>query len=332
MARASIVSRRDRPEMFAAWEALPAFAAGNRHPVYGSFGRRFYPAVFDAVCTDASFAVARGDEPILLVPCNLMKGTLGYFGMPINLVVSDHVSAADRTMAISAAFAKLEDIGKAGNAASTLLRDEILGPALSELGRVCMAREVVAEVKLHGFCDLTLDEVQLRRCLRKSYQSLINWGRRNLQMVYVNASQPDRRAYDSYRKFHSAEAGRLDRATASWDATYDWIVAGGGELALAFTEDDALVAATVTVDGSNVTYYASGVYDRERFDKPLAHWPLFDAILRSRERGRSRFDLGELPAKGSVSDKEFNIGYFKRGFASEIAMHLVWRLEHRKTP
>ena len=79
------------------------------------------------------------------------------------------------------------------------------------------------------------------------------------------------------------------------------------------------------------TYYASGVYDRERFDQPLAHWPLYDAIRRSGARGMRRFDLGELPAKGTVSDKEFNIGYFKRGFASQIDMHLVWQWQPQGT-
>jgi len=37
-------------------------------------------------------------------------------------------------------------------------------------------------------------------------------------------------------------------------------------------------------------------------------------VLRSKERGLRYFDLGFLPARRTVSDKEYNIGYFKRGF------------------
>jgi lipid II:glycine glycyltransferase (peptidoglycan interpeptide bridge formation enzyme) len=106
---------------------------------------------------------------------------------------------------------------------------------------------------------------------------------------------------------------------------FDNIVGGLGELALAYLDDHKLVAGTMTFDGSEVTYYASGVYERELFDRPLAHFPLYDAILRSRGRSMKFFDLGAMPSKGAASEKEYNIGFFKRGFATFVEMHLVWR-------
>lgn len=331
MSPVSIVSRHEQPDAFSSWESSAAFASGARHPIYGGFGRSYYPAVYGAACRDMSFAVLCDAEPVLLVCCNILTGMLGYFGMPMIFVWSEQAAPSDRAAALSSALTALDGVAKAGDAGTTLLRDEAAGATLSDLGRACLGREAAAEVKLHGVCDLTLDEVQLRRHLRKSYQSLINWGRRNLRMAYINAATPDRRLYDAYREFHGRIAGRVTRGPESWEATYQWIVAGGGELALAYLADGSLVAATVTVDGSDVTYYASGVYDRERFDRPLAHWPLFDSILRSRARGRRRFDLGELPARGAVDDKEFNIGYFKRGFATAIEMQLIWRWNVRNS-
>ena len=67
------------------------------------------------------------------------------------------------------------------------------------------------------------------------------------------------------------------------------------------------------VDTPASTYYLSGIYDRARFDKPLAHWPLWQAMLRSHQRGRTVFELGDVPLEGAASPKEVSIGYFKRG-------------------
>ena len=324
----AVASRTDRPDQFAAWEAAPAFAAGERHPIFGRFGRQFYPATYND-CVDLSFAVLQGGEPLMLVPCNLFDRTLGHYGQPVPFLARRDLSEAALSGATGSALQALDRLAKDLRAGSVLIRDEVAGAALSTLGRGCVGRQATAQVKLHGFCDLSWDEPRFRRNLRKSFQSLVNWGKRNLRIAYVNAASPDRDLFQRYREFHAGVAGRVTRSDASWAAMFDWIAAGGGELGLAYLADDTLVAGTMSIDGSEVTYYASGVYDRERFDQPLAHFPLYNAIFRSRERGMRHFDLGELPAKGSVDDKEFNIGYFKRGFATSIEMHLAWRWDMR---
>ena len=322
----SIITRRDRPDDFAAWMTTAAFAVGERHPIFGSFGRSFYPATYDTAI-DMSFAITRNQEPLLLVMCNLLDGILGNFGQPMILLPRETISEAAHSAAIVAALSALNGIAKAARATAVLLREDVIGSTLSTLGRGCLARQGAPQVKLHGFCDLTWDEPRFRRSLRKSYQSLVNWGRRNLRISYVNASNPDRDLFDAYRKLHAHVVGRVTRSPASWEPMFQWIAAGEGELALAYLTDGCLVAGTMSIDGSEITYYTSGAYDRERFHQPLAHLPLYDAILRSRGRGMRYYDLGELPAKQAASDKEFNIGYFKRGFATSIEMHLVWRWE-----
>ena len=113
---------------------------------------------------------------------------------------------------------------------------------------------------------------------------------------------------------------------------FEWIVSGNGELALGYLESGELVAGTMVVDGSNVAYYASGVYDRNRFDKPIAHWPLHNAILRSRARGLLWLDSGDIPQKGTVTDKEFAIGFFKSGFATEVREWTNWTYQGKTTP
>jgi hypothetical protein len=139
----------------------------------------------------------------------------------------------------------------------------------------------------------------------------------------VDHAHPDRSLFKRYQDFHHAVAGRSTRPQESWGAMFDWITGGHGELILA-SLDGELVAGTMVVDGVSTAYYASGVYDRERFDKPLAHWPLWLAMLHAGERGMKTFDLGDLPVEGAASPKEVNIGYFKRGFATRTEPWTIW--------
>ena len=65
-------------------------------------------------------------------------------------------------------------------------------------------------------------------------------------------------------------------------------------------------------------------YDRDRFDKPIGHWPMHTAIVRSLGRGLKWFDIGDIPTEGTASAKEYNIGQFKKGFVTEIGAWINW--------
>ena len=79
-------------------------------------------------------------------------------------------------------------------------------------------------------------------------------------------------------------------------------------------------------DGTETVQYASGAYVRERFDQPLAHWPMFDAVVRAKQRGRRWFDVGEIRHRSDVGDKEAAIGFFKRGFTNRFEARIKWDL------
>jgi hypothetical protein len=314
----------DSSAAFDAWRADLGFAEIDAHPVYGAFGRRYYPAVFGGSRTDASFAVLDRQSPVLFVACTAGADTLDNYGSPVRFFLSAKLNEQDGAAAIETAFEHIDEIVKRAQLNSVAVADHSSLGVLSPLGKQCLNRGAAAVVRLNGWCDLRAGEAGLKRALRKSFGSLVNWGRRNLKMDLVTRDNPDRALFDRYRDFHAEVAGRVTREQASWDAMFDWVAAGRGELVLG-SSDGELVAGTLIVDGSATAYYASGVYDRERFEKPMAHWPLWLAMLRSAERGLSLFDLGDLPLPNHGSAKEIAIGYFKRGFAGSIATSLTWR-------
>lgn len=311
-------------EAFAAIAGQDAFGAVEDHPFYGGFGRLYYPAVGGAAAADASMTVLVDGAPALYVPGAIADGQLAYNGMALRLFFATGIDPRAREAAVDAAFRHIDGLFSAGRIARAWVRDEATAGVLGPIGTGALNRGATISLQLNGWIDLTAGEAAHRRELRKSFRSLINWGRGNMTLRYVNAANPDAGAFAALQGFHQKVAGRATRGQASWDAMFAWVAGGGGELVLGYLPGGELAAATLVVDGAREAYYATGVYDRERFDKPMAHWPLWNAVERARERGLERFDLGIIPLPGAASAKEEAIGYFKRGFAMSIVASAEW--------
>lgn len=263
------------------------FPERNANPLYSDWGAAYYAATYPEA-DDLSFA---SDDSF--VRCNPHNGTVSYFGMPIAPIGNYH----------------------------------------DNLGGILCGRSILINTKWASSdtridtswatCDLSLSEAQLHKHIRKSYTSLINAGRRDLRVVYYNGQTCEHWMLSLYRDFHARVAGRITRSEASWAATRDMIVNDHAELVLGY-RDDLLVAGLIIFYGTERAYYASAVNLRSQFDKPLGHFLLWDAILRSRARGLRWFDLGELPEHGTALKKEYNIGHFKAGFATQIESRSAW--------
>jgi hypothetical protein len=293
-------------------------------PLYGEFGREYYPAVFGSRLQDCSFSVSAPSGGRALVECDVLDGVLGRFGMPIRVIVTDPQPGIRRALTRAAAKA-LAQIAADAAAEAAIVADPDSGELLSELGLACLAAGGQMRLRMHAVADLSLSEAQLYADLRRSAKPQVNWGRRSMQLSYCNAANPDRAIFDAYRALHRQAAGRITRGDASWDVMFDTVRRGRGELTAA-TLDGELVAGLLVVDGSQMCHYATAAYVRSRFDKPLAHWPLMDAIVRAKRRGLRRFEVGEVFFPASATPKEEAIGAFKKAFTSRVELRAHWRL------
>ena len=243
--------------------------------------------------------------------------------MPLRFVGRRDLKPDIRRTALQFAFAYVDQQAAAQGLDEVSVLDE-RREIVSTIPDACSVHGATDNPYPVAYVDLTAEPATWRSALRKSSRSLINWGRRNLSICHVNKDTPDRRLFDQYRAFHADVAGRVTRAIDSWNVMYDWIAHGGGELTLAFLEQ-RLVAGSMFIDGAETSIYASAVYDRTQFDKPLAHYPVWLGIERAQERGMKRLELGPVPPEGTVPDKEYHIGYFKRGFATHIDTQTIWK-------
>ena len=298
-----------------------AFAEIEVRPHSSRFGRAYHLSLCKNA--DRSFAICLHGVPILLCLCVPRDGKLNYYGAPLRLVARPGLDQAVCRTAVAQAFSHLDRLAMAdGLSAVVVLTDTTrISPEVEE---ACRSRGATASVHPVAEVDLTAGPTAWRKSLRKSSRSLINWGKRTLLIHYVNKDFADRSTFDRYHAFHTVVAGRSTRSTASWDLMYDWIVGGRGELVLASLEDQ-LVAGSMFLDGTEISAYASAAYDRARFDKPLAHYPIWLSIEHAAARGMKTLDLGPAPLQGTVPEKEYQIGYFKRGFATHVVEQTIWR-------
>jgi hypothetical protein len=197
------------------WRAEAAFAAVDAHPICGAFGRRFYPAVFGERRRDESFAVLERGRAVLLAACTSGDEELDYFGMPIRLFLRAGLDPSAASAAIEAAFAHIDALVVRDRLKRATIADEASLGTLSAIGKQCLNRRADAALRLTGLADLAGGEAGLRQALRKSSRSLINWGRRNLEIAILCADKPDRELFDRYRDFHSQVAGRVTRLAES---------------------------------------------------------------------------------------------------------------------
>src|SRR5450756_2633138 len=159
----------------AAWRNDDAFAALNSHPFTGEFGRRYYPTVFDGQAHDATFAVVGREQPLLVVPCSVGATDLDYYGMPIRLFERTEASRDAIERAVQLAFAEFDEVMLRNSLVRASVADVSRASELSAIGKQCLNRKAAASLRLSGSCELN-DVDQLRRSLRKSYRSLVNWG------------------------------------------------------------------------------------------------------------------------------------------------------------
>ncbi|MBT3358865.1 MAG: GNAT family N-acetyltransferase [Rhodospirillales bacterium] len=326
MGRFEFIDHGAASEVYTEMAAHEVFSGGKDHPVYGNVGRNYYAIALGEASLDLAFVVTDNGGPVLLVQCALRDTELSHFGFPIRFNFAAGLPPTAQRKSLNAAFEKIGQIAAEHSATEAFLS---AGPPTGSLGlidKACLDRDGKPGLRIRAEADLELSGEELKSDLRSSYKSLINWGRDNIRLEYVNAANPDRLLLEKLSDFHAQTAGRIVHAQPTWDELFRQISIGHGEISMGFAQDGELVAGTMVIDEGPTALYFLAVYDRERFEKPIGHWPLFDAMVRAKNRGLRRFDLGEVHARGTVEPKEFNIGFFKKGFTSRLVTETVWRV------
>lgn len=254
-------------------------------------------------------------------------GAIGFFGRAATFEVARDVAVYDAA-AIGTVMA--ETLRDRCRSESGDLHAQVIGAgaALTGFETVLLGAGAVPSTAYSAEVDLTRDEEQLWRHVRRRFRPFINTGRRDLRTETVDAEAPDHERFGIYRALHREVAGRETRPKESWDVMFELLQKGRGLLVLAHL-DERPVAATYVMRFGSVAVYASGAYARDLGKYPVSHWPLYASMLEAKRVGVERFVIGPvfLDTDPNATPKERTIGEFKRGFATEIVTRREYRLQ-----
>lgn len=282
---------------------------------FSAGGEAYYAAVFGDGRTDHSFRLLDGETVVASVACDDAGGFIGRFGSPLEPII-----LPGQPRAVADMLGELRRI--AGDRPIRIaLRDG--ADADGQMSSALLKAGAVPIVQIRAEADLSLDDEALLAACRKGARQGVRWGREHLTLRFVDAANPDAAAFDAFRLLHAEVAGRVTRPLESWTATLDLIRQGRADLVLCDL-DGVLMGGTLVMDAGDTAHYATGVYRRDHFDKPLAHAPLVCAMSRARARGLCWFDLGDLTA--TATDKDAAIAGFKGGFSATARVGVVWTL------
>lgn len=288
-----------------------------------SVGRRYYGSTLADVGAEFSFLIEDQGRSVIAVMCDVTNGYFGRYGMPAEVLLDEATAVDASKRGISEAIGEIRRLA-AENAKTVELLTPSPGRALDFLSGSLVAAGFEAELQFRAVVDLLSGPEAILADMRKGHRQQIRWGRDNLTVSLVDHERSNFADFESYRALHAEVAGRVTRNDASWGAMCEAIASGVGRLVLSYLEG-RLVGGTLILDSMNTAFYASGAFRRERFDKPLSHYPIYAAMLSSAAAGNRWFDLGDVSSSPRMSDKERSISYFKRGFSSHLKVGHLWR-------
>lgn len=184
-------------------------------------------------------------------------------------------------------------------------------------------------VEQEGLIDLTLSEDEILRNVRSSYRSLINWGKKNLNIKIFDESSVTEADFQKLIDLHIKSAGKLTRDLGTWKIQYDMIKSGEAYLLVAEYENSP-VTAIYTLKDSAKAFYAVGASDRSLMEKnlPLSHWPIICSAFHAKSLGLTSYSMGVFNEVHLTRDPKWdNIIKFKKGFCSLIQANVLLKVK-----
>ena len=297
------------------WAYLPRFAEYQRLYAAG------------VLKEDCSFIFVQDGTPVCYCPLFLEeKGgersltyNQSYLRAPI---FDDTLDRKFQRKLRSRCFEEIDAVARTHSAAKAMLLVDPLAERadfnyLSEYGFIDASIATV-------IVDLTKSDAELWGELRKSYQSLINGGKRTYEIRIMDASAADFEFHEQYRQLHHKAAGRVTRDRRTYDLQFEMLKDDNAILVgVKDPAKGAFVAFSYYFHHNGAVYYASSSDDPEyEATVPLEHTIIWGAVEYYKKRGFRRFEIGWQQFGTQLLDpankKDLSISFFKRGFGGMV--------------
>ena len=281
----------------------------------------YYREYFGPSWEDVSL-IAYDDKCFAIVVYMFLgNGELSFFGAPLEVFSDPAVPVKDINYAFQELFVRIDRLKEERGA--KLLRF-FEHPAF--LLKYYEMEGFRSHVEYETAIELTRSEEDIFMCVRKSYKSLINWGRKNLEIKVYDQSNMEDSVMEDFENFHIEVAHRRTRSHESWMLQSKAIKEGMGFVVLGYLEGK-LVTATLILNGLTECYYGVCVNNRDLMAQklPIGHYGLYLSILLAKEKGLKVFRFGDVT---DHPDPKVNaIVKYKRGFNNELYTRVACEID-----
>ena len=207
-------------------------------------------------------------------------------------------------------------------------RDNLINNNISIFSRYLTSKGYTLNYAAYKTINLLHSEDSLKKNVRKSYKSLINWGNKHIDKIIINKKNITEEHIKHFRSLHKEVSGKFTRSYDSWLRQLKLVQSDEGFIIFGFKEKE-LISAGFFMHNEKNCYYASSASKRDLFDKPIFHSIMMEAILYSKKIGCEWFEVGDhsfIPyTKGQQKSKILDIEKFKSGFGGLSKLYLYYQ-------
>lgn len=285
---------------------------------------QYYQEYYKENFRDLSFIILDDKRVLGYVLCAALNGQLTLPEGGIKVSLFTELLPNEKKKIYQVILDKLCTLAQENHCQKIVFKDSLYMDKLSPVGELLFNNRFQSLLTFDMQIDYAnFDVNSYYASLRKSYKSLVNWGRKELKVSYLNQDNPDLNMLKKFQEFHQKISGRKTRSDESWLLQYQMIQEGMAELILA-EYNDTLVAGSLYADYGDTSVYFTGVYERDLFEYGISHFLLYEGICRSYERGNTTgFSLGHFDTDIQDS-KWYNIQFFKKGFCGKFEPTILW--------
>ena len=120
-------------------------------------------------------------------------------------------------------FFKEFEIIKERSNGKIIIRDHLINGKISFLTNHLLSKGAVSKTNFSNIINLNHDIKTLKQNVRKSYKSLINWGKRELNLKIFNYSNASKKEIEIFRELHFHVSNRRTRSYNSWIKQFESI-------------------------------------------------------------------------------------------------------------
>ncbi|PCJ18095.1 MAG: hypothetical protein COA96_17120 [SAR86 cluster bacterium] len=298
----------------------PLYMQGGR----GHFGGHEKQSHF----TDRSFLVMAADEPVF--GCSLTmhvddkgRNCMGYFG----LEASTHVNRSSivepsnnfRPEAIRLLQQHIYQLIDEIQPHSLEYLDPVSCGIMSPVTQVLLQKGGVPVVEKAQVIDLSLSQRALYRNVAKSCRGLVEWGRRNLEIEVVTEPQFEKREETQGTQWQSSAAAN---STNPARLAYEKLINEGNGFLVQGRYKGKLVSSSLFVHTDRTCNYVFGDVLPGSPDRPVLHALIWEAMVHSKKRNCSQFNLGRSPVSADSETPGLNSKLIAECFGGEAHARL----------